>query len=51
MKQNTLIIEQIKLARAEEHAVKLCTFYKCSLIDLIVLSIKVQSEQNKNKIK
>ena len=54
MKLTTDIHERIKLEETQIKAKRLCLLYKCTLIDLMVLSIKVQAErtkeQNKNQI-
>lgn len=51
MKLATDINDKIKLATIEEKAKRLCKIYKCDVMDLIVLSITVQAQINKNKIK
>ena len=54
MKLATDINDRIKLEETQIKAKRLCLLYKCTLIDLMVLSIKVQAErtkeQNKNQI-
>ena len=51
MKLTTDINDKIKLDIIEEKAKRLCKLYKCDIMDLIVLSITVQAQINKNKIK
>ena len=48
MKLTTNSNDKIKLENASIKAKRLCQLYKCELIDLIVLSIKIQAQ---NKIK
>ena len=48
MKLTTNNNDKIKLENASIKAKRLCQLYKCELIDLIVLSIKIQAQ---NKIK
>ena len=52
MKVTTNLSEQIKLENALIKAERLCKLNKCSLIDLIVMSIDIEAEnkkaQNKN---
>ena len=50
MKLTTDINDRIKLENAKIRAEKLCKLYKCSLIDLMVLSIKEQSELKRTKL-
>ena len=50
MKLTTYITEQQKLEKAQIKAKRLCTLYKCELIDLMVLSMRLNA-QNKNNNK
>ena len=52
MKVITSEVDRVKLVEAEKKAKRLCTLYKCGLVDLMILSIDAQAElkkaQNKN---
>ena len=49
MKQTTLIIEKVKLERAEQKAKRLCSLYNCRLIDLMILSININAQNKKEQ--
>ena len=50
MKLTTDINDRIKLASAKVKAERLCKVYKCSLLDLMVLSVKEQAELKRIKL-
>ena len=49
MKLTTNTTDQKKLEQASIKAKRLCKLYKCSLIDLMILSIDTQAQNNNNK--
>jgi hypothetical protein len=49
MKLITNLTDQIKLENTKIKAERLCKLHKCSLIDLLILSIDVQAELTNNK--
>ena len=50
MKLTTDINDRIKLDNARIKAERLCKRYKCSLLDLMILSIKEQAELKRTKL-
>ena len=51
MKLTTNSNDRIKLEKALVKAERLTKLYKCSLLDLMVLSIRLQAENKKAQIK
>ena len=53
MRLTTDVNDKIRLEEIEEKAKRLCLLYRCSLMDLMVLSITIQAQNKKeqNKIK
>ena len=49
MKLTTNSNDKIKLENASIKAKRLCKLYKCELIDLMVLSMKVQAQNKKEQ--
>ena len=49
MKLTTNLTDQQKLENASIKAKRLCQLYKCELIDLMVLSMKVQAQNKKEQ--
>lgn len=47
MKLTTNLTEQAKLEQASIKAKRLCQLYKCSLIDLMIMSIDIEAENKK----
>ena len=41
--------DRIKLEQASNKAKRLCQLYKCELIDLMVLSIRIQAQNKKEQ--
>ena len=50
MKLTTDINDRIRLDNARIKAERLCKLYKCSLLELMVLSIKEQAELKRTKL-
>ena len=51
MKLTTDINDKLKLEEIEKKAKRLCITYKCDLMELMILSIKMQAERTKEQNK
>ena len=49
MKLTTNSIERTKLEQASTKAKRLCNLYKCELIELMVMSIRIQAQNKKEQ--
>ena len=51
MKLTTNLTEQSKLENASNKAKRLCKLYKCDLIELMIMSIDIESDRKAQNLK